>query len=483
MNSIAILAFISTGFSALLALAVFVRGRRSAANWFFLAGMLCLGAESLFKGVGALSADPVVMLHRLDWALIAKSFLPGIWLAFSLTYSRGNYREFLIRWRFVLAAAFLLPIVLAAGFQEDLFRTIKVIEPDQQLWLAFGVAGKVMNVLFLVSVVLILTNLEKTFRTAVGTMRWRIKFVVLGLCTIFGAKIYTSSQALLYSGVSISLSEVDSGALLVGCILIAVSYARAGLGEIDVYPSQSFLYSSITVLLSGIYLLIVGVLARIVAFVGGDTMFPVKSFFVLVSIVGLTMLLLSDRIRQRTKRFISRHFARPLYDYRKVWNLFTEKTANASDQTSLCATTAKLVSDTFNVLSVNVWIINEKEDHLALAASTALQSDVETEQSKAISEITPFSAALRDKPSPFDLERANESWAIRLREFNPRTFPHKGGDRICVPIVAGEQAVGAIILADRVSGIPFSLEELDLLRCIGSHVAAEPARASSFRRS
>ena len=38
-------------------------------------------------------------------------------------------------------------------------------------------------------------NLEQTFRSAVGTMRWRIKFVVLGLAVIFGAHLYVRSQA------------------------------------------------------------------------------------------------------------------------------------------------------------------------------------------------------------------------------------------------------------------------------------------------
>ena len=46
---------------------------------------------------------------------------------------------------------------------------------------------------------MILNNLEKTFRSTVGTMRWRIKFVVLGLAVIFAGRIYTLSQDLLFS--------------------------------------------------------------------------------------------------------------------------------------------------------------------------------------------------------------------------------------------------------------------------------------------
>ena len=69
-----------------------------------------------------------------------------------------------------------------------------------QLWISFLPAGKIVNVAILVGTVLVLMNLERTFRAAVGTMQWRIKFLVLGLAVIFGARIYTRSQALVFSG-------------------------------------------------------------------------------------------------------------------------------------------------------------------------------------------------------------------------------------------------------------------------------------------
>jgi hypothetical protein len=68
------------------------------------------------------------------------------------------------------------------------------------LWISFTTAGKIVNVAILVGTVLVLMNLERTFRSAVGTMQWRIKFLILGLAVIFGARIYTRSQALVFSG-------------------------------------------------------------------------------------------------------------------------------------------------------------------------------------------------------------------------------------------------------------------------------------------
>jgi putative PEP-CTERM system histidine kinase len=47
-----------------------------------------------------------------------------------------------------------------------------------------------------------------------------------------------------------------------------------------------------------------------------------------------------------------------------------------------------------------------------------------------------------------------------------------GGSPICVPLVGGESWLGVIVLADRVRGLCYSAEEMDLLKCIGEQVAA-----------
>ena len=468
MNRFAILEFTAALFCALLGTSLVLR-RRSPSNWLFLIGMWCLALESLFDGFTLNAANPEAAARWQRTVLIVEAFLPGIWLCFSLVYSRGNHREFLARWRYAIGAAFMLPLVLAIGFHDELIRSVHINQSGRTILFGLGSAGITLYLLILVSIVVILTNLEKTFRAAVGTMRWRIKFVVLGLSVIFGAKIYTCSQAVLYSGLNVSMSTISAMALLLGCALIGLSYLRAGLVEIDVYPSHVFLYSSITVILVGIYLVIVGILARVVVAVGGDTDFPIKALIVMLGVLSLSLLLLSNRLRQATQRFVSRHLKRPFYDYRKVWNLFTQETARAADEKDLSATAAKLISDTLNALSVTIWLLDE--NRLKFAASTTLPSDRQLLERNEKFDASPVVSAFQTHPDPFDLDRSTEPWAAALREQNSATF-REGGHRICVPIVAGDQALGMILLADRVNGIPFTLEELDLLKCIGNHLAA-----------
>jgi hypothetical protein len=199
MTSNSVVAFSAALFSAGLALAVLLRKRDAVAGWSFIVGMAAIAVESTLSGISMQALLPEEVGYWQTFTLIARSFMPGIWLCFSLTYSRGGYRESLSRWKFALLAAIVVPVGLSLGFRSELIEVMRIPEPDEGWWLRFALPGLVLNVLGLIANVVILMNLEGTFRSAVGTIRWRIKFVVLGVAVIFGARIFTRSQALIFS--------------------------------------------------------------------------------------------------------------------------------------------------------------------------------------------------------------------------------------------------------------------------------------------
>jgi putative PEP-CTERM system histidine kinase len=286
---------------------------------------------------------------------------------------------------------------------------------------------------------------------------------------VFGARIYTLSQALLFSGDMMALIDVETGALLIGCTLITVAFLRSGLGEIDVYLSHAVLRTSLTVLLVGAYLFIVGVLAQVVARTGEPGTFQFQAFVVLLGFALLAVLLVSNRIRQNIRSFVSRHFKRPQYDFRQIWTRFTQCTSSVLDQSGLCAAAAKLISETFNILSVTIWLFDE-QDRLAFAAST---SRSEREANDAIPNLAGFGlnlTSIRGLSKPFDLEKAKGDYAESLRQISSSQF-RTGGNRVCTPLWTGDRCIGMAILADRVGGVPYTVEELDLLKCMGDQIA------------
>ena len=480
MSNADMLAFASAIFCGILALIVAWNERRSLAHWAFVLGMVALAVEDVCFALTADAASPQEMVAWQNWRLIAMSFLPGVWLIFSLTYARGNYSEFLKRWRWFLAAAFVLPIGLAIVFGSDLI--VKVGQTETGHWMfVLGIPGTVLNLFFLLGAVLVLMNLERTYRAAVGTMLWRIKFMILGLGVIFGVQAYVSSQVLLFHALNLSLETVSATAILLGGALILRSLFRAGHFNTDVYPSQSALHSSLTVLLAGAYLLIVGVFAKVVVFLGGDASFTLKAFVLLVALVVLAVLLLSDRVRLHTRRFVSRHFQRPLYDYRSVWRRFTEETASCVKPAELCQAVVKLVTDIFQALSVTIWLVDDKRENFMFATSTFLSESKANDLKPQSAEAMEVMGALEKHPDPLDLDDSNEAWTAVLKRCHPDEF-RKGGNRVCVPMMSGGEVLGLIILGDRVGGVSFSWQDFDLLRCVADQAAASLLNAQLSQR-
>jgi len=471
VTSNSLLAFVAALFATLLGFAALLRKPSAVASWGFFFGMQTLAIESALDGISLNALPPDKLVEWQTLASLTRCFLPAWWLLFALTYSRGNYKEFLARWRVPLALAFLLPVAAMVAVRTGLIYLTLDEKDGQPLGVRFGGGGNVISILLLVAAVLILLHLEKTFRSAVGTMRWKIKLLVLGLAVVFGARIYIESQRSVYSGYSHLLADVETGGLLIGCTLIAIGYVRNGLAEIDVYPSRTVLQSSFTLLLAGSYLFVVGVLAQLVAHLGGARSFQTQTFFILLAAAGLALLLFSDRLRKRVQQFVSRHFARPQHDFRNVWRSMAHGMSSVLDEATLCRTAARLISETFHSLSVTIWLIDEQSGRLTLGASTS-HSHVD------LLGVDPGAVLrgsvveqIRELKHPFDLEKIREDWAESLREMHLPQF-RKTGNRICIPFLAADRLVCLAVLADRVDAAPYTPEELDLLECIGNQAAA-----------
>jgi len=454
----ALLPWIAGALCLLSAVLALFRRPLTGSGGCFVVGMLLLGGERLWGlaiGEAGLGLEAAVR-----GAMVLGSLTGAAWLGFSLTYARGNAGEFLRRWKWLLAAALLVPLGLVLGFGDRLL----ALRPEgERISLRYLWAGKLWLMAELLVVLGVLTNLEKTFRTAVGMARWRVKYVFLGAGVIFGVKLYVLSQALLFSGGSPLRGTLENVAVIVGCGLMAVAHFRSSFGKLDLYPSTSVLKGSLTVLLAGAYFLIVGLLAQVVSLLGGASSLPAQSFLVLLGIVGLAVLLLSDRFRSGLQRFVSRHFRRPEHDFRKLWSEFTQRSSSLLDAQELAKQASEVVAENFRVLGVSLFQGEPEGDALERLHTTDRESKAECR--------VPLPGDLPEPGRPFNLERASGAWAEALREACPRRFEH-GGERLVVPLQAAERLVGLMVLCDRVNGVPYSEEEFDLLKCLGDQLAA-----------
>jgi putative PEP-CTERM system histidine kinase len=468
----AVISFAAAYFSLTLAAVVLFRDKRSLVHQIFAVGMVLLALEEVFRGLGYRAILPQDVLFWHKRAMGISSLLPGTWLLFSISYARLNYRDFLSRWKWITSIVLTAPILLVTYFRASLLTGPVLLEDAARWTFTLGWSGNALNVLILLASVLIVLNLERTVRASSGRMRWQIKFMALGVGGLFALRIYLSSQALLFSKLDTGLGTLNAVALLAANVLFIRSLSRARSLNVDVYLSGGTIQRSLTVLLAGIYLLIVGFLAHFARYFSRGGSLPIDAFLVFLALTALAVLLLSDRLRQRLKRFVSRHFTRPMYDYRNVWMELTQRTMSLVDIHELCTAVAKMVAEALEVLSVNVWLLDETKGRLALAGSTVFSRSQSRDLESGGDTVTKLIGTLHSQLSPIDLRETRMEWADEIMRRQPEFF-RESKIRYAIPLRAGKELVGLITLnEDLVGEESLSVQDLDLLLAFSAQLAA-----------
>ncbi len=457
------LSYVGAGLSILLGVFIAFKDSRPLPNRFFIGILILLG---LTDTAGILGASAKTEDTLMQWRLIhciLLSIVPGIGLLFSLSFARQEHGKFLKEWKYVILAAFVFPL----GIVLTPIRIFGLIEYN---YINLAYAGKIFYVLIVLIAVLILANLERTLRASIGHIRWQIKFIFLGMAIICADWIYTGSQALLYSAIDTSYSIIHPASLLLANLLFLWGLTRSHFLKVDIYLSRSTIQFSLTTLFVSLYLVILGLLAYRARFLDPGQPLPVLSLLIMVALAGLGILLLSDRLQERFKRFITHNFKRPLYDYRKIWIELTEKTSTLITQEDLCTEVSKIISKTFGILSVNIWLCDENRQQLSLSGSTVFSESALKDLDRKGNDVSTLLETIEG--SIVDLKEKNFAWVDDITAYKPDYFDEYKM-RYIVPIQSGGAFVGIITLnEDRVGKAPLSIEDRELLHAYSAQLAA-----------
>jgi putative PEP-CTERM system histidine kinase len=454
-----------------LACLALLRSPKAFPHRIFALAMVLLGVEALLTGLSAQTISPerALLWQRLRW--IAAAMVPGTWMLFSLSFPQGGKTPALGHWKWGILSAYLVPLPFVTLFSSHFFNGIGLSDATGGWFLQIGWAGYFFTICTLVSVVLTMMLLEKSLRAATGRKRWQVKFPALGLIALLGARVFTGSQVLLLHGVDLEIEVLNVGALLVATVLILLGLLRARFLHIDIYLSETALYRSFTLLMVGLYLLAVAVLAKALSHFAGTQALTFQILLVFLAFVGLAALILSDRVRLLTKQYISRHFKRPHYDYRKAWLAFTERTASLLDEKALCNAVVKIVAEMCDTLSITLWLTQTTQDTFRFGASTSVS---ETQARDFLAHAGGSALLWRITYSDqriIDLADPKVRLALQIGESETRAI-EQARIRYSLPLMIKREPLGILTLGDRVSGTPISSEESDLLSTIAYQTAA-----------
>ncbi len=439
------------------------------ARMMLLCAMAALTVDTLCTGFSGLTHTTSEVMGWQRFGMLARAISLVSLTLFSLTYARVNYREFLHSWRWPMTITTAALLVLTVFGWNDLL-TEAHLEDNHSSWrLDLGRSGSFIYSIQLILSAIALMNMERTLRAAVGTLRWKVKFITLGVGIILCAYIYTTTQALIIGAIEPILTIINWAAIVVGCALVTISLLRTHLGTGDLFISTHLIFRSLTVLVIGGYLVLVGITSSIFFTCDPCHLLPLKILIFLLTLAALGIILLSDRVRQKAKMLLSRHLLRPQYDHRQIWATLIGKTSQSADATSFCRETANWFSETFDLLSVTIWIIDEPLSKLSFGGSTRTAPPQAPHSSEM--DIKTLIQSLRTCGDLIDLETTSGDWATLIKQLSPDTF-NLGGPRICLPLLAGQDVVGMMVMTDRVQRVALSPEELDLFRTIATHIAA-----------
>ncbi|HET9943055.1 MAG TPA: XrtA/PEP-CTERM system histidine kinase PrsK [Terriglobia bacterium] len=473
MATSAVLSYAAAYFSLIVAIGVFLRDRHAIVHRVFAIGMLLFAAEEALRAFsyGSLITDDVFYWNKRILAVSA--IIPAFWLVFSLTYARADALKFLAQWKWVLGATMAIPVLLITAFRGNLL-TGKVSRDIAGRWV-FELArpGHLLALFVLGASILILFNLERTIRSSTGRMRWQIKFLALGVGGLFALRVYIASQEILFSQIDTRLGSVSSLALIAANVLFTLSLLRGSSLSVDVYLSTAAIRNSLTIVLAGVYLLVVGLLAKLLRSYSPSGSLPLDAFVVFLSLTVLGVLLLSNRLRRRLRMFVSEHFRRPIYDYRTVWMESTKRTTSVLDERELSAAVSKLVSESLEILSVSVWLADEPQRRLTLAGSTALYGARAREMEKAGKSAPDFIRFLREHPGCIDLADHELEWPREIMEAGKEFF-RQHRMRYAVGLQARGEFVGIMTLNDDRVGEEGTLssEDMVLLETLAAELAS-----------
>ena len=464
--------YIVAGVTAGIAFLALFRDPRSFIHRVFAAGIGLIALEAGLSGsvYQATSIDKFLFWYRLQ--LVAASFLPAVWLLFSVSFARANYSEQISKWKWFLLVAFILPVSMVTLFNSAFFMGQPIRTDTFTRFIRIGWSGYVWHLLWVMSAVLILMNLERTFRHATGHMRWQTKFIFLGIGAIFGVHIFTDSQAILFKGINTGMSFLDFGVLLMGDILILISLFRGKPLSVSVHLSHQFLYNSFTTLVVGIYFISVGLFSWVSLRFEWITNINFIIFIIFIAVIGLAAILLSDRLRMKRKRFISRHFNRPRYDYQNIWEDFTKRTTSVTQTGQLCNIIVRMVSETVEILSVSIWLIDEKQERLSFGGSTVFTAAQAEELYFVGHGGGVLIRAMIDQTMPVDLEGRQDDWVEDLKLAYGLDETKESRIRYCVPLNAAGKLIGIMTLSEKVFYEPFTFEESELIKTIADQAAA-----------
>ncbi len=240
---------------------------------------------------------------------------------------------------------------------------------------------------------------------------------------------------------------------------MTLSIVKHRLLDINIFISRYVVYNSLTLLLVGTYLLSVGIIAHAIRYFDVPFNYFFTTLFIFISILTMTILLFSSRLRRKSQLFITRHFYRQKYEFREKWLEATERISLKKTVDEIAMALMEMIAETIAPKGLRLWLYDP------VAVEYTNNDDKIREEFRSIPKTHKIVEHAKALGAPFMIDELDaESEEIAA-------FAAGTDSVLCAPMAAGQVIVGLVFVGPDLSGEPYTEDDFGFLKALTTQAA------------
>lgn len=313
-----------------------------------------------------------------------------------------------------------------------------------------------------------LVLVHNLYAGAMAQQRVALRWTCIAMAAVWGYDLNLYTIAYLARALPQEL-EAMRGVAQIGVALLLTIGAVRGRSALRFSPSRAVAFQSLSLLVIGVYMIVMVGAAQSLAWLGGNAGQLVQLGFVFVTSVLVLAILPSGRLRGWIKVMLAKHFFQHRYDYRAEWLRFTRTIGRASTQApSLHERVVQAVADITDS-SAGLLLCQGESGELVLSArwqwTTAdVPAEALSAEKVAFYEKRGFIVDLDEVRA--GVNHQGETAAV------PSWLLEEHSAWALVPLLHFDRLVGLVVLGRPSVARKLDWEDFDLLRVVGMQLAS-----------
>jgi PAS domain S-box-containing protein len=451
-----------------LALFVFFHNRHAAENRRFALAALTIAGWIICISFSlvAQTTDTIIGLGRLGFAFASAIPFSLLWMFDAFSTDSGRRLKLTILIPGVSCAAFVLLSIspwIVAGAK---------IQPERASFV-YGPAHRAFGVYFLLCFLLALFTLWRTIRSAAGTRKLQLRYLLLGIL-LGGAGAISTNLIIPLLWKTSKYSFLGPYFSLLVVSFSAHAIIRYRLMDIRVVIRKGVVYVSAIIASVSVFL---GIAQFYRQSSGLDTnRIPLAEALVLAMIVAIVFQPLKSWIQRSFNRYVYREE----YDFQRTIREASREISSTLDLESLLKYLTVTIESTFKAEQVAVYLQGIGQQGYVARQHPRSPSWTKTAISQSISQQASLVTFLQKERRPLVHEEAVRDPGNKILPAAALELRALGG-AVAFPLIDEHSLAGMLVVGPKRSGDPYFAEDIDLLSTLVNQAAVAMKNAHLYR--